>query len=124
MTFKLQMITSIISLIIILAVVELIRTRKLKVIYSFFWLFTSLILFIFTIWKNLVNIISDVVGIDYAPSLLLLIGFVLGGLIILHLTVIISQQSKLIKELYKELSILKLDIKLFKKQQKDFSKNK
>lgn len=114
MTFKLQIITLIISLIIMLVVIELIRKRKLKVFYSFFWLFASLILFILTIWKNLVNIISDVVGIDYAPSLLLLIGFILGGLIILHLTVIISQQSKLIKELYKELSIIKLDIKQFR----------
>jgi hypothetical protein len=112
MTFKLQTITFIISLIIFLSVIELIRKRKLKVIYCFFWLLTSFILLILTIWKNLVDIISDLVGINYAPSLLLLIGFILGSLIILHLTIIISQQSKLIKDLYKELSILKLDIKL------------
>ena len=108
MTFKLQIITFLISLIIFITVFELIRRRKLKVIYSFFWMFTSLILLIFTIWKNLINIISNLVGIDYAPSLLLLIGFILGSLIILHLTIVISQQSKLIKNLYKELSIIKL----------------
>ena len=118
MTLKLQIITFLISLIIFVTVFELIRKRKLKVIYSFSWMLAALILLIFTIWSNLIDIISDLVGIDYAPSLLLLIGFILGSLIILHLTIIISEQSKLIKNLYKEQSIIKLQIKHLKDNRK------
>lgn len=118
MTLKLQIITFLIAVFIIVIVFVLIRSKKLKVIYSIFWLFSSFVLLIFTIWGNFVNIIADIFGIDYAPSLLLLIGFLLGGMIILHLTIIISQQSKLIKELYEEFSILKLNIQKLRKQTK------
>lgn len=58
------------------------------------------------------------VGIDYAPSLLILVGSILGGMIVLHLTIIISQQSMLIKDLYKELSLVKQGMRKIEKNEK------
>jgi hypothetical protein len=102
-----QIISIAASIAIILFVISLIRKRKLREEYSILWLIGSVVLIVFSIWRRLVDIIADFVGVAYAPAILLLTGILFGVLMFLHFTVVISKQADENKTLAQEIALLK-----------------
>jgi len=102
-----QIISIAVSILIILFVISLIRKRKLREEYSILWIVGSLVLILFSVWRGLVDIIADLVGVAYAPAILLLTGILFGVLMFLHFTVVISKQADENKILAQEIALLK-----------------
>lgn len=107
MGIRIQIIAIVVSILIILFIVSLIRKRKLREEYSIMWIIGSLVLIVFSIWRDLLDTIASVVGVFYAPAILLLVGIFFGILIFLHLTVVISKQTEQNKTLVQEIALLK-----------------
>ena len=92
---------------IFLMVIELIRRDHLKERYSLIWLAASIVLLVFSSWRELLHFIALRLGIYYPPSFLFLlaIGFLI--VLLLHFSTVISSQSDHNKRLAQEIGVLK-----------------
>jgi hypothetical protein len=102
---KIQIITGAVSILLLGIVLELIRRRRLKEEYSLLWLLSGAIILIFSIFPDLLRIISRVMGMFYLTALFV-ISFLFLLLIVLHFSTVISSLSEKNKELTQELSIM------------------
>jgi hypothetical protein len=107
MDTRIQILAIAVSLMVILLVVWLIRGRKLREEYSIVWLLGSLVLLVFSIWRGLLDIIARLVGVYYAPAVLLLVTIFFGALAFLHFSVVISSQAEQQKNMAQEIALLK-----------------
>jgi len=100
-------ISILVSLAIFVSVIELIRRHKLKEKYSLLWLFSSLVLLVFSLSPGALNYVAILVGIAYPPSLLFLLGLMFLIVINIHFSTVISRLSDKNRDLAQELAILK-----------------
>jgi len=107
---------------IFLMVIELIRRDHLKERYSLIWLAASIVLLVFSSWRELLHFIALRLGIYYPPSFLFLlaIGFLIA--LLLHFSTVISSQSDQNKRLAQEIGILRS--RLSKIEHRETSENR
>lgn len=112
-----QKITAIIiSITMLLFILNAVRTRKLKEEFSFFWLFIGLIIFCISFWHNLLNYISQLLGIVVPTSTLFLFGLIMIILISIQLSIKISSLMEYNKNLAQKVSILEYELKSLKEK--------
>ncbi|HEY6012233.1 MAG TPA: DUF2304 domain-containing protein [Nitrospirota bacterium] len=99
------------SIFVMIVVVELIRQGRLKERYSLLWLLAGAVLLLFSSSRALLESISKLLGIYYAPSFLFLLAFVFLLLITLHFSVVISGLSEKNKQLAQELALLRQELR-------------
>lgn len=106
-TFRVQFLSILGSIFLLLFIIQLIRKEYLKEGYSLLWFFIASLLLIFSVFSNLLFQFSSFIGIYYAPMTLVLI--ILFGLILIlmHFSVLLSKHEKRIKELSQENALLK-----------------
>ena len=102
---RIQMIIGAMSILLLVIVFELIRRRRLREEYSLLWLLSGVVILTFSIFPNLLGIISRAMGMYYLTALFV-ISFLFLLLIVLHFSTVLSQLSERNKELTQELSIL------------------
>jgi len=102
---KMQIIIGAVSILLLVIVFELIRRGRLKEEYSLLWLLSGVVILTFSIFPNLLLIISQALGMFYL-TVLLVISFLFLLLIVLHFSTVLSRLSERNKELTQELSIL------------------
>lgn len=107
---RVQILSIVASILVIGLIIHLIRQRKLREEYSIIWLAGSVVLIIFSVWRGLLDIIAQFVGVYYAPAILLLIGIFFAALGFLHFTVVISKQADQNKTMAQEIALLKARI--------------
>jgi len=100
-------ISLLVSISIFVTVIELIRRNRLKEKYSLIWLFSSLVLLVFSLSPGALNYVARLVGIAYPPSLLFLLGLIFLIVINIHFSTVISRLSERNQALAQELAILK-----------------
>lgn len=105
-----QIISVVLSVILLLFVLELVRKGMLKERYSILWIASASVLLILSLWKGLLDRLSASIGIFYPPSLLFLIAFIFLLLIVLHFSIVISIMRDKNKSLAQEMGLLKLKI--------------
>lgn len=102
------------SIVLLLFIFELIRKKKLKEKYSLLWFFVALLFLVFSLWREGLEEISRLLGIQYPPATLFLI-FLLGYLLIMvHYSIVISKISDMVKDLTQEVGILKQELSKLK----------
>jgi len=88
---------TIINIIIFITVVELTRRNRLKERYSLLWLFSSFVMIWFSVSRESLHLLSRVIGIQYPPSLIFLLGFLF--LIIINISELSDQNKTLTQEI-------------------------
>lgn len=125
---KIQIISIIGSLVLLFIIFSLMKTKKLKEEYSLLWLIFAIIFLMLSIWKNALDWIAALVGIDYSPAALFLILIMAIFIIMVEFSIIISKQSEWIKRTAQDIGILRLEIEEMKKNidklEQDKSKTK
>jgi len=111
MYFKIQLVSIVVSILITASIFQLIRKRKLLERYSLLWFGSAIILLLFSIWRDLLEKLALMLGVEYAPSVLLVVIIFCGFVLSLHFSVVISKLTEQNKILAQELAILKYDIK-------------
>lgn len=94
------------STIFILFILNLVRKNKLDEKYSILWLFFAIIILIVSIFPSLIIKIAEIFNVYYSPTLLLLFAILILGTYIVHITIVITKQNKMIIKLTQELAIL------------------
>jgi hypothetical protein len=86
---------------LLLFVLELVRRRALLERYALLWLGCGVFLLVLAIWRDLLQRVADVLGIQYAPNALFFLAFAAILLLLLHFSVAVSRladQSKILAQ--------------------------
>ena len=82
------------SFVLVLVVLELIRSRRLRERYALLWLATGVVLLVLSIWRSGLNTIADWVGVTgYPPAVLFAVGLLFILAVLLHYSTVISRLS-------------------------------
>ena len=80
------------SVILVLVVFELIRSRRLREQYALLWLVTGIVLVILSAWRGGLNTIAAWLGVrGYPPAVLFAVGLLFVILVLLHYSTVISR---------------------------------
>jgi hypothetical protein len=92
--------------VLLVLVLELIRSRRLQERYALLWLLTGSAMFLLALWRGALAKLSDLVGIAYPPSaLFVLFSFFILALL-LHYSTVISTLSAQNATLAQRLALL------------------
>jgi hypothetical protein len=91
---------------VLISLINAVKKNKLDIKYSLVWIFLVVALIILTCFKNLLEILSDVLGIASPVNMLFLCGFCFSLLIIYTLTVALSKLSYRVRKLAQEIALL------------------
>ncbi|MCM8799840.1 MAG: DUF2304 domain-containing protein [Candidatus Omnitrophica bacterium] len=115
---KIRIIIGLISLFLLIVIFEAIRRRKFMEKYALLWISAGLVIFILSLFPHILFKLSEILGLYYLTTLLL-ICFIFLLLILLYLSISISSLAEKNKELAQWVGILKEELDRFKKQFKD-----
>lgn len=93
------------GLAVLIFVINLVRTKKLKEEYALLWLFMAATLVAAPLLIDVIDAISFAIGIDYPPALIIVIALVCFALIFFQISVTISKFSEQIKSLSQDLAL-------------------
>jgi hypothetical protein len=80
------------SLVLLLVVFELIRSRRLRERYALLWLLTGVVLVVLSAWRGGLNTIAGWFGVrGYPPAVLFAVGLLFVILVLLHYSTVISR---------------------------------
>ncbi|MDD3877854.1 MAG: DUF2304 domain-containing protein [Bacteroidales bacterium] len=112
---KIQILTIIASLIFSFFVSRLIIKGKLREEYAIFWFFSTIILIVFSIWRNGLEVMATILGVFEAPNLVFTAAIFAILVYLLHLSVVISKLHDGNKNLNQEIALLKQKLKEIEK---------
>ena len=82
------------SLVLLLVVFELVRSRRLRERYALLWLLTGIVLVVLSAWRGGLNTIAGWLGVrGYPPAVLFAVGLLFVILVLLHYSTVISRLS-------------------------------
>jgi hypothetical protein len=94
------------AVILLLVILELIRSRRLQERYALLWLLTGIVILILGLWRGLLSTIADSVGIAYPPSALFVLAAFFILLLLLHYSTVISTLADQNRMLAQRLALL------------------
>ena len=98
---------SIASILLILVVFELIRSRRLRERYALLWLATGVVLLVLSAWRGGLNTIAGWVGVTgYPPAVLFAVATLFIFAVLLHYSTVISKLADQNTILAQRLAIL------------------
>jgi hypothetical protein len=107
------------SISILIFIIVLIRQHRLKEEYSLLWLFFTVFILFFSVWRDGLEWISSLIGIAYPPAALFLILIMALFAIMIEFSLIISKQSFWIKSISQEIGLLKQELNELSKNTKN-----
>jgi hypothetical protein len=107
MSFAARLLLMVLGVGIVLFVINLVRTRKLKEEYAILWLFTGVVLVLLPVIIDLLDAVSFALGITYPPAFIGLVAAVCVLFILFQFSTSISRFSERTKVLTQELAILR-----------------
>jgi hypothetical protein len=116
---RVSILASVAALILLLVVLELIRSRRLQERYALLWLLTCVVVLFFAAWRSALGRFSDLIGIAYPPSALFLLasGFVL--ILLLHYSTVISELAERNLVLAQRLALLEQKLRETGKEEEE-----
>jgi ABC-type uncharacterized transport system YnjBCD permease subunit len=100
------------SFALVLVVLELIRSRRLRERYALLWLVTGIVLCALSAWRAGLNTIAGWVGVrSYPPAVLFAVGFLFVLAVLLHYSTVISRLSDQNTVLAQRLALLEQELR-------------
>ena len=93
-SLRLSIVAALAALVLLLVVLELIRSRRLQERYALLWLLTGVVMLVFALWTDALNKLADLTGIAYPPSALFVLGAAFILVVLLHYSTVISKLSE------------------------------
>ena len=78
------------SVVLLVAVLELVRRRRLREKYALLWILTAIVLLILSVWRDAVSSIASTLGVSYGPTVLFAVGALFVLVVLLHYSTVIS----------------------------------
>ena len=78
------------ALLLLIAVLELVRRRRLREKYALLWILTAIVLIVLSAWRGAVNQIAVTLGVSYGPAVIFAVGALFVLVVLLHYSTVIS----------------------------------
>jgi hypothetical protein len=111
MNHTVQFVAVAVSLGFLLAVLELVRRRRLTEEYSFLWIGFALLLLVLSLWREILHAVARWLGVYYPPAVLLLALLLFVFVASLYFSVVISRQRRQIERLVEDVAILAAEVR-------------
>ena len=99
------------SLLLLVIVVELIRSRRLRERYALLWLLTGLVLLGLSVWRGGLNKIAGWVGVQtYPPAVLFAVVLLFVLAVLLHYSTVISKVTDQNVILAQRVALLEMEL--------------
>ena len=99
------------SLVLLVVVFELIRSRRLRESYALLWLLTGVSLLVLSAWRDGLDTVAGWLGVDgYPPAVLFAVGLLFIILVLLHYSTVISKLADQNVILAQRLALLEQDV--------------
>ncbi len=105
------------SLVLVFLIFELIRRKKLKEKYAILWLFSGFIILMLAVFNNVLNWLTNLLGITLPVNTVFFFGIFFIILINLHFSLAISDLSEQNKKIAQKLALLERKIENFDKKE-------
>ena len=115
---RIQIVAIVLSVLFLIAVLELVRRRKLIEEYSFLWIVVAVLLLAVSIWRELLHAAARELGVHEPPNVLLIALTAVVLVALLAVSVILSHQRRQIDRLIEETSILGAEIRHLREDRK------
>ena len=106
LTLHSRIIAFLIGFALIALILLFVRKKYLDHLYSFLWIFIGIFFISVSLYPKILNMISVLLGIEFKAIGVLVISIFGLGTIILHLSTVITQHQRKIKEYEKKIAIL------------------
>ena len=107
---RVQIVVFITSLIVTGFIVEQVRRRRLAVEYSLIWIVAGLGMIFFSLWRDGIEYLANLMGIYYAPSAIFVVFGVLVFVLCIHFSLAISKLSSNNRVLIQRIALLEDDM--------------
>src|SRR4051812_15572563 len=102
---------SVASLLLLIVVFELIRSRRLRERYALLWLLTGLVLLALSAWRGGLNTIAGWVGVEtYPPAVLFAVALLFVLAVLLHYSTVLSKVTDQNVILAQRVAMLELEV--------------
>ena len=108
---RVSIFAAIASILLLLVILELIRSRRLQERYALLWVMTALVLLVFALWRDGLNVLARTVGIAYPPSALFLLAAMFILVVLLHYSTAISELAERNLMLAQRIALLEQKLK-------------
>jgi hypothetical protein len=99
------------SFTLVLVVLELIRSRRLRERYALLWLATGIALTVLSAWRDGLNTIAGWLGVrSYPPAVLFAVGLLFILAVLLHYSTVISRLSDQNVVLAQKIALLEIEL--------------
>jgi hypothetical protein len=103
---RVSLIAAFAAFVLLVIILELIRSRRLQERYAFLWLATAVTMLVLALWRDALDELADVAGIAYPPSALFVLAALFILAVLLHYSTVISRLSDQNKILAQRLALL------------------
>ena len=110
-------ISILISFAFLLVIINMVRKRQLSERFALAWMLIPVLLIVFSSNRGLLERLAALVGIYYAPAIMIPIIFGLFILVSLYFSVKVSKAEQRIKTLAQEIALLKHRLEVLSKEQ-------
>jgi hypothetical protein len=108
---KVSLVAGLASLLLLLVVFELIRSRRLRERYALLWLLTGLVLLALSLWRGGLNTIAGWLGVEtYPPAVLFAVAVLFVLAVLLHYSTVISKLTDQNVVLAQRVALLELEV--------------
>ena len=116
MTVKAQILIVVILLIALGALIYIVKKRALELKYVLLWLACDIILLVFALFPELMDVFSEVFGILSPVNMLFFFGFVFSLMIIFSLTVALSRVTGSVRRMAQEMALMEERLREYEDQ--------
>jgi hypothetical protein len=109
--FRVSIAAAVAAVILMLVILELIRSRRLQERYALLWLLTGIVILVLSAWRGALSRLADMVGIAYPPSALFVLASLFVLIVLLHYSTVISKLSDQNRILAQRLAMLEYELR-------------
>jgi hypothetical protein len=117
MELRIQLLSIAASIGILAIVFEAVRRRHLLERYALLWLTSGFVLLGLALWRGLLQVIADAIGVKYAPNALFVIAFGFILMLLFHFSLVVSRLVDQSKVLAQRVALLEERLREAERQQ-------
>ena len=114
--FRTQIFVILLGLAMLLFVLNMVRTRRLREQYSLLWLFTAVVIVLSAMFIDVVEALSHTIGIYYPPAFLFLVALLMVFVLQFHFSTVISNLREQNKSLIQDLGIVQHEVRSLRRR--------
>lgn len=105
---RIQITAVVISILTLLAALELIRKNKLREDYALLWLGGGILMLVMALWPGSLRLLAKITGAAYPPSAIFIAALVILTWLLMHFSVIVSTLTARLIRLSQRIAILEM----------------